>query len=247
MRIELTFQLKKAELLKDNKSCWLSFLKSVLSSCNGGKYFEKYFGTAGSNDYCFSIIMPNPEFAGEKILLSDSKIKMLFSADDRNKTGLIFYAAFIQSKRKWFPLPDDNAMLLIQVREIQERAVTGSKVLFNTVTGGGLVVREHHSDDNKKDHYYSYQDEGFGENLKRVLKHQALHAGFSEYQADHILVIPMKCRNVFVKQYGIYVNATIGTFLMEGDPELLQYFYKAGIGSKHSMGYGMIDLIPLDQ
>lgn len=245
LRIELCFQLDQAELPKDNKSIWISFLKNVLTNCNKGKFYERYFSGTQSKDYTFSVILSKPKFSGEKVQLENRQIKMIFSSDDRNKTGLIFYAAFIQAKKKKFPLPNGNTMVLDRVRQLREQLITESKVIFRTVTGGGLVVREHNKETNK-DRYYTFQDKGFDENLKKVLQVQAQEAGFAESVAENITMIPIQCRKVLVKQYGIYVDVTIGIFQMEGDPDLLQYFYQAGVGSKHSMGYGMLDLISQD-
>ena len=53
-------------------------------------------------------------------------------------------------------------------------------------------------------------------------------------------ITPIKPQKTVVQFYGQYMEATLGTFEMEGDPVLLDYFYKQGLGSKRSCGYGMI-------
>ncbi|XCP87029.1 CRISPR-associated endoribonuclease Cas6 [Roseburia hominis] len=242
MRIELQFELEKAELPKDNKSIWISFLKNVISVCNNGKFYDRYFSEVSQKDYTFSILLAKPKFVEEKVFLENNQVKMIFSADDRRKTGLIFYAAFIQAKRRRFSLPEGNGMMLNQVRQLGERLITGSKVVFRTVTGGGLVVREHNSETNQ-DKYYTFQDEGFEEKLKIVLRTQAEGAGFSGELAERIKVTPIQCRKVLVKFYGRYVDTTVGIFQLEGDTDLLQYFYQAGIGSRHSAGFGLMDIV----
>lgn len=242
MRIELLFELENPELPRDNKRIWISFLKNVITKCNKGKYYDRYFSGTNSKDYTFSVILPKPQFVGEKVVLENNQVKMIFSADDRNKSGLIFYAAFIQAKKRKFPLPENNAMTLKNIRQLREQLIVSSKVIFRTVTGGGLVVREHDKEKNK-DKYYTFQDEGFHEKLKTVLKVQAEEAGFLENVAEKIIMTPIQCRKVLVKQYGTYVDVTVGIFRLEGDSDLLQYFYQAGIGSKHSMGYGMLDIV----
>lgn len=242
LRIELFFELDHTELPKDNKSIWISFLKKVISSCNGGRFYNQYFSGTRSKDYTFSVILPKPRFENEKVILENNRVKMLFSADDRNKTGLIFFSAFIQAKHKKFPLPAGNAMVLKHICQVREQLITSSKVIFRTVTGGGLVVREHDRETNK-DKYYTFQDEGFEKNLRNVLKVQAEEGGFSEYAAESVTLVPIQCKKVVVKQYHTYVDATVGTIQLEGNPDLLQYFYQAGLGSKHSFGYGMLDIV----
>lgn len=227
---------------KDNKSIWISFLKNVLSKCNKGKFYESYFSETNSKDYTFSILLSKPKFVGEKVLLENNQVKMIFSADDRNKTGLIFYAAFLEAKNRKFPLPEGNAMSLKRIRQIREQLITSSKVVFRTVTGGGLVVREHDREKNR-DKYYTYKDLGFDKQLKQVLKIQAKEAGFSENLVEDLIMKPIQCRKVVVKNYGVYIDVTVGIFRIEGNPDLLQYFYQAGIACRHSMGYGLLDIV----
>lgn len=242
MRLELSFSLRKSQIPADNKKIWVSFLKHALSQAGGGRFYDQFFSGTPSKDYTFSIVLPAPRFQGETVLLEKNSLKMLFSADDRKRTGLIFYQAFIAQKNREFLLPDGNAMTLEKITQLPERLITDSKVIFKTVAGGGLVIRQHNQEKNK-DWFFSYEDEGFSEQMKEVLGYQAKEAGFSEQDGRNIKFTPIKCKKVLVKQYGIYVDATCGTFLLEGNPELLQYFYQAGLGSKHSMGYGMLDVI----
>lgn len=242
MRVELIFELQRAELPKDYRSIWISFLKNVLSDCNNGNFFNRYFSGTNQKDYTFSILLSKPQFVGEKVLLENQQVKMIFSADDKRKTGLIFFAAFIQAKEKRFPLPEGNTMVLKHVRQRNEQLITGSRVIFRTVTGGGIVVREHDQETNR-DKYYTCQDEGFQENLHRIMKIQAEKAGFSGELAERIVMMPIQCRKVLVKYYDTYVDVTVGSFVLEGDPDLLQYFYQAGFGARHSAGFGLLEIV----
>lgn len=242
MRLELVFALDVPQLPVDNKRIWISFLKKSLSNCNNGRFFERYFTGTPQKDYAFSIIMPSPRFAGDEIKLDSPQVKMIFSADDKNKTGLIFFQAFIEMKHRRFPLPDGNAMTLKGINQLREKLITSSKVVFRTVVGGGLVVRNHNKETNK-DKYYTFLDEGFQEQVHKNLVIQARKAGFSEGIAENVKLTPLQCKKVLVKQYGIYVDTTVGLFEMEGEPELLQYFYQAGLLAKHSLGYGLVDVI----
>lgn len=241
MRLELIFKIEKPELPKDNSSIWISFLKNCLSQCHGGQFFETYFGGHGIKDYTYSIILSAPQFGKEKILLGDNQIKMIFSADDRNKTGLIFFQAFIQAKQKRFPLPGGNGMTLKQINQKRERLIIDSGVVFRTVTGGGFVVREHNRETNR-DRFLTFQEEGFEEQLCQVLERQSCEAGFPKGTGKNVIFRPVQCRKVLVKHFGIFVDATCGIFELEGNPDFLQYLYQAGMGSKHSAGFGLLDI-----
>lgn len=242
MRLELSFELKKSRLPADNKRLWISFLKHALSRAGDGRFYERYFSGTPQKDYTFSIILPGARFQGEDVFLSDNSMKLLFSADDKKKTGLIFYQAFIAQKNREFPLPDGNSMLLKKIVQLPEKLIMGNKAVFRTTLGGGIVIRQHDRKTNK-DKFFSYEDEGFCEQMRQVLGYQAREAGFSEQDGKDIKFTPLQCKKVLVKQWKIWVDVTCGTFMLEGKPELLQYLYQAGLGSKHSMGYGMLDFL----
>lgn len=245
MRIELTFELDRPELIKDNKSIWISYLKHVISKCNDGKYYEKFFSGTNPKDYSFCLIFSKPKYVGDKIFLDHNLVKMIFSASDKQKTGLIFYAAFIANKGKRFRLPDENSMILKSIRQVKEKVIIQNRIMIKTVVGGGLVVRDHNKATNK-DKYYTVDDHDFVEQANTILSLQAKQAGFSNRISENVKIEPIDCKKVVVKQYGIYIDATKGIFLLEGDKELLKYFYQAGLGSKHSMGYGLIDIVTQD-
>ena len=242
MRLELIFEIEQLELPKENKSIWISFFKKCLTRCGNGQFYDRYFGGTKQKDYTFSVIMPNPRFADEKILLDGHQIKLLFSSDDGNKTGLIFYQAFISAKQKRFPLPEGNGLVLKRINQMREKLITSSRVMFRTVVGSGLVIRENNKETNR-DKFFTFMDEGFENQFKQVLGMQAEEAGFPAEAGRNLIFKAVQCKKVLVKQYGIYVDTTIGIFEVEGDVDFLQYLYQAGMGSKHSMGYGMLDIV----
>lgn len=242
VRLKLDFVLKYPQLPVDNKRIWVSFFKKALSQCGDGRFYDCYFSGTPNKDYTFSVIFPKPKFRGELIDLEENRMSMIFSTCDRKRTGLIFFQAFIQAKEKVFPLPEGNYMILKKIIQLPEKLITGDRVIFRTVVGGGIVIRKHDRATNR-DRFFSFEDEGFKEQMREVLGYQAKDAGFSAEDGRSIEFIPIQCRKVLVKQWGILVDVTCGVFEMHGKPELLQYFYQAGVGSKHSLGYGMLELV----
>lgn len=242
MRLELIFRIEKPELPKDNSNIWISFLKNCLTQCNNGQFFERYFGGQHMKDYTYSMIFSSPQFKEDKIVLADNQVKMLFSADDKNRTGLIFFQAFIMAKQKRFPLPAGNGITLKQINQKVEQLITSSNVMFRTVVGGGLVVRDHNKETNR-DRFLTFRDEGFEPQLKQILEMQAKEGGFPEGTGEQITFKPIQCKKILVKHFKIYVDVTCGIFLLDGNPDFLQYLYQTGIGSKHSAGFGMLDIV----
>ena len=245
MRLELSFSLKYPGLPVDNKRIWISFLKNCLSKSGDGRFYRQYFEGTSPKDYTFSVVFPGPKFQGDTVELAESRMSVLFSADDRKRTGLIFFQAFIQMKEKVFPLPDGNYMILKKIIQLPEKLITSDRVVFRTVTGGGLVIRKHDRGTNR-DRFFSFEDEGFAEQMRDVLGYQARDAGFSMEDGRAIEFTPIQCRKVLVKHWRVFVDATCGVFELHGKPELLQYFYQAGLGSKHSSGFGMLEIVTED-
>lgn len=242
MRLEVRFELNKPELPKDNKSIWISLIKNVLSNCADGRYYDKYYNGTSPKDFSFSIIMSHPKFVENRIALDSNMVKMIFSADNRGKTGLIFFAAFLESKNIFFPLPDGNGMVLKSVSMLKEHHITETQALFKTVVGGGVVVRDHNQETNK-DKFYTYNEPNFMKALKVVMDNELSYAGFSEYLINDLDIEVISCKKVLVKQYGIYVDTNVGVFKIKGNAGILNYLYQAGLGSKRSMGFGLLDFI----
>ena len=245
VRLKLDFILKFPQLPVDNKRIWVSFFKKALSQCGDGRFYDRYFKGTPNKDYTFSVVFPGPKFQGDVVELAENRMSVLFSADDRKRTGLIFFQAFIQMKEKVFPMPDGNYMILKKIIQLPEKLITSDRVVFRTATGGGLVIRKHDKETNR-DRFFSFEDEGFAEQMREVLGYQARDAGFSIEDGRAVEFTPIQCRKVLVKQWGVLVDAICGVFELRCKPELLQYFYQAGVGSKHSSGFGMLEIVTED-
>lgn len=245
MRFCLTLELKESNIPLDYRRIILSYIKNALSKCNDGKYYDKYFKDTIQKDYSFSVVLPKPNFTSNNIILNSKEIKILFSTDDKSKTGLILFSAFIAQKNKTYPLPNNNSMTLKSIKNNKEENISNSKVIFKTSIGSGLCVRDHDKVTNR-DNYYIFSDDKFREKLRVVLSNQAIQAGFSESESTNIKVNPIQCKKVVAKHYNTYIDTTVGMFEIQGSSNILQHFYNVGIGSRKSGGFGMIDLVTQD-
>ena len=54
---------------------------------------------------------------------------------------------------------------------------------------------------------------------------------------------PIQSKKIIVKLYEKKIESSIGTFEIEGKTKLLDYLYRAGIGSKKAMGFGLFEII----
>lgn len=241
MRFYLTFELEKSSLPKDYRRIILSYIKKSLTEILDGRYYSQYFKDNIQKDFCFSLKLPKAKFTKDEIILEDNSIKVLFTSDDRQKTGLLLQQAFMKQKNKKFLITNQNSITLKQIHQQREQKITSSKVIFKTY---GLCIRDHNKETNKDNHYV-YSDEKFNEQLKVVLKNQISQTGFSKDIVDSIKFSPINCKTVLVKHYDTYVDTTVGSFLLEGNPLLLQYLYDVGMGSRNTM-FGYLDLLTQD-
>ena len=241
MRFYLTFELEKSSLPKDYRRIILSYIKKSLTEILDGRYYSQYFKDNIQKDFCFSLKLQKAKFTKDEIILEDNSIKVLFTSDDRQKTGLLLQQAFMKQKNKKFLITNQNSITLKQIHQQREQKITSSKVIFKTY---GLCIRDHNKETNKDNHYV-YSDEKFNEQLKVVLKNQISQTGFSKDIVDSIKFSPINCKKVLVKHYDTYVDTTVGSFLLEGNPLLLQYLYDVGMGSRNTM-FGYLDLVTQD-
>ena len=145
-------------------------------------------------------------------------------------------------KNQRFPLTNGNAMFLRRVSQKTEQLITESDVYFRTCLGNGLCIREHSRETNR-DRYITCEDADFREKAVEILKIQARLAGYPESMLEDLDIEPIKCKKVLVYHYQVYIDTTVGVFKMHGNPDVLQYLYAAGLGSRHSSGYGMVTVL----
>lgn len=245
MRFSLTLQLKENTFPLEYRSLILSYIKNAISKCNDGKYYDRFFKDTTQKDYCFSVVLPKSKFDKNKIELQYNEIKILFSTDDSQKTGLILFNAFISQKNKAYPLSNNNFMTLKSITNHKQDLILNSRAIFKTTLGSGICVRDHNRENNK-DKYYTYLDNDFREKIKNVIRNQVIQAGFPEEEANEIKVNPIQCKKVVAKHYRRYIDITTGVFEIQGNNEILQYFYDVGLGSRKSAGFGMLDLVTQD-
>lgn len=239
MKFLLEFELNKNQIPINYHRLFIHFLKSCVNSANDGKYYDKYYDGTSTKNFTFAVFMDKPTFESDKILLNSNRIKLLFSTSDK-MTGFIFYSSFLEKKYKKYPMAEENFMILKNVTKLNEENITSEKMLVKM--NSPLVIRKHEKDKNK-DFYYSYEQEEFEKIAKEVINHQLEKEGFSKEYRETFSVIPVKCRKVIVKHYSCKIEATLGNLLLEGNPAVLKYLLQAGMGSRKSEGFGMMELL----
>lgn len=241
MRFQLQFSLEKNELPLNYRKMFMSFIKSSLQSCNNGEYFERYYKDTIQKDFTYAIILPGPRFSKDKISLDNNSFKVIFSADDSQKSGFILFQSFLKNKYRKISIANNNTFQLQNISLQKQKVITKDKVYMRTTTGAPLCLREHRKEDNT-DKYISIADENFTEKLHFALSRQLVEHGFLEEQVQDMKIKVLDGKKVVIKHYG-YIDCTACVLEIAADPFVLQYIYDNGILSRRAEGFGMLELI----
>ncbi|MCD7855132.1 MAG: CRISPR-associated endoribonuclease Cas6 [Clostridiales bacterium] len=242
MRLVLSFRLKSEEFQLDYRRVILAFLKKAMAEEFDGKLYNRYFKNNHFRDYGFAVLFENPAFADGIIFVRGKGLKVILSADDREKTGLFLYGAALKQRGIRFPLPLDNSMVLERVMPVNSAEIKEERLLCSFLTGGGLVLRDHDKVSNR-DTYFTFKDEGFESMFDIVVHNQLKRAGFSAQASESVKFKAVDCKKAVVKHYSNLIDTTLGIFILDGDRSCLQYLYNAGMGSRNGFGFGLFNVI----
>lgn len=242
MRFSIEFTLNKDRIQKDKNRLFISFLKNCLENYDKNYYEELYSKDKNrTKDITFSLYMGKCEFLRDEIFIPDKKIYFTFSTYEI-EDGILFYNSFINTKDSSFEIKN-NEMKVKEINILQEKTIYDNEAIFKTLSP--LVSREHKGD-NKKTWYHSLKTKKGQEIFKENLIYQLIEK-FGENKINDFeninIEISNNIREVKVKNYGIEVLGNIGKIKVNAKPYILDYIYKAGVGSKRSGGFGMVDLI----
>ncbi len=241
MRFNVELLLDNEVIPKDKNRIIISLLKHNFSSYSKDYYSELYEDIPNNmKSFTFALYMGSCRFLREEIVIPEKKIILNFSTNDA-RDGINFYNAFLINKGLEYPIKN-NTIKVNKINLNREKTITGDLAIYKTLSP--ISVREHFGD-NKKTWYHSLNNlkgqEVFIENLKYQLKDEFGEERILDIEEVQIDVLANK--DVKVKHYGIEVLGNICRIKIKAKPYILDYLYKAGIGSQRSAGFGMVDLV----
>lgn len=242
MRFTVELLLENETILKDKNRIILSILKNCYSSYSKEYYQNLYENNANKiKNFTFSLYMGNCKFLREEIFIPDKRIFLNFSSYD-HEDGIMFYNSFLKNKGNKYPVKN-NQIQIGRLRLMKEKTIYSNEAVFKTMSP--IVIRQHNGD-NKKTWYHSLNSQEGQAIFMNNLKHQLIDA-FGERVLldfeDIRVEVEANNREVKVKNYGIEVLANIGKIKMKAEPYILDYIYKAGLGSKRGSGFGMMEMV----
>ncbi|TYB30540.1 MAG: CRISPR-associated endoribonuclease Cas6 [Candidatus Mcinerneyibacterium aminivorans] len=139
----------------------------------------------------------------------------------------------------------NNIMKVKSVDVLKKRDIENDKIKVNALTPIEVHETLYKPNGDKKTYYYTPFENEFNkrvnENLKR--KWQAYHNEKCPYD---LKIKPLFSGNKNERiQYfdNTIIKAWKGHFELKGDPEFLEFGYYAGLGSRNSQGYGMVNIL----
>ena len=237
MRLKLNLYLENENLPIQYRKSVISFIKLSLNEYDE-KYYKKFYNEKDNiiKPYTFSVFFKSPEFKEDKIIIKDKRIELNISIADY-ETSIILYNAFNHQKNKKFSL-NKNSWTLKNISMMMEKEIADEEITIKFMSP--LVVR---SRVNRKDYYYSFNDNEFLDTLKMNIKEQLKITNIPKETVDKFKIETVSAKKVIVKFYEKKIETSTGIFKISGDKKLLEYLYKAGMGSKHSSGFGMFQII----
>lgn len=228
MRFKLYFTLENTKFPIDYRRNIISFIKLSLSEYNE-EYYKKFYNQKDNiiKPYSFSAFFKDPKINTEEIIIEDKKFELNISIADY-ETAIILYNSFNKQKHKKFSI-NQNSWTLQNISMTMEKEIKTNSITIKFLSP--LCVR---SRQNNKDYYYSYEHKEFEETLKINIKEQLKITNLPETIVDSFSITPIQAKKIIIKFYEKQIECSTGIFNITGEKELLEYIYKAGIGSRHS-------------
>ncbi len=240
MEISLTFHCRNALLPLAHKHAVAGLIYHMLSSCQeyadmlhqqgyqaGGKQFKLF---------TFSDLIGRYQLQGKQLLYPEAFTLRVRSHDPLFIRSLLRSAATNRSYTLCA-----NPLFLADYH-VTDRPVTGGDLIIRTLS----PITVHVSTADGKTRYFTPQEPEFSQAIARnaLAKAQAYLGASISGTVEIAPDTGLNDRTRVVTIYkGTYITAWRGRFRLQGTPELLQFLYDTGLGSRSSQGFGMFEIL----
>lgn len=241
MRIKFVFDLIKKEIPLDYRRIFISFFKNALENYDK-EIKEKYYKNQDviHKPFTFAVYFENPVFRRDFIELENNSLNLNFSTACL-ETGIDYYNAIVKMINKPYPLAQENFLILKNIVMVNEPKLVSNEIVIKTMSP--LLVRKHHKSSNH-DVYLKPEDEDYVAVIKNNLDDTLEKLGLGELKEDldSFNLEEIMSKEVKVLFYGHKVGGRVGKFLLKGQPRLLDFVLKNGLGARTNAGFGMLEV-----
>lgn len=246
LMLQLHTDLHGETLPIDYRRSMLSLFKRALTAYADGKYFEEFYQGNHTKAFSFAVGLPKGvRFSGDVIVLPKPEVKLTLTVSTADpRTAAILSNALLTMKGKTHPVKD-NILHIKNVVMIPEKPVsqTGHVLLIRMLAP--LCVREHTE---RKDRYITIEDDDFAQQFTRVVAYQLKdRTEFTEEEKQSVQLIPYEMKKTVIRHYGQKIACSLGTAVLTASPQVLNYLYQSGIGSRRSAGFGLFDILTISE
>lgn len=240
MQLQMTCSLENENIPINYRRSCLSLIKTAIEKQDQQKFHE-LFDQNVQKYYTWSVYLKNGVFGKEEIIVPNKELIFNFSTGDA-ETAVLFQNAFANLIEEEVPFAK-NKVTVLSVVPVTQPLIRKKAAIFRTISP---IVARDHDRETKKDWYYSVSqnEEAFVATLKAntLYKWENFYGDSLKEDLESLVFTPIKMKKTVVQHYEKYIEASLGTFRLEGEPYLLNLFLKGGIGSISGSGFGMLEL-----
>lgn len=237
MRIKLFFELENNTISQQYRKGIISWIKNAIEKYDENLFHEIYKDNR-KKTFSWAAILSRPTFHKEEIIMQDNQLSVVFSAFNYSH-ALHLYNSFLNQKFKKYPL-NKNSMTLMNISMIPEREIIADEITIKM--SSPLIVRNHNRE-TRKDMYYAYNKEGFQKYIRINIEEQLQAENLDSSLLEGFEIQELQAKKIVIPVYEKMIECSVGMFQLKGNMELLDYLYKAGIGTKKAMGFGLFELV----
>lgn len=236
MRFKMYFELEKPKINIQYRKSIISYIKHALQEYDENLYQEIYARNS-KKTFTWAPILSKPKFEQETIQLQDNNFSILFSAYNY-LYALHLYNALLNQQQKKFAF-NQNSMILKNIVMIPEKPINSTKI---QVKMASPIICRNHDQQTLKDMYYSFERPEFEKYIKINIEEQMKQENLDSSLLKGFKITPINSKKIIIKLYEKKIETSIGQFQLEGNKQLIDYLYKAGIGAKKAMGFGLMEI-----
>jgi len=187
--------------------------------------------------FTFSKLMiPEKRIENGKILIESDEVYLFFSTMKDKTAQKLVEGLFMKPEIKI----GDTKMDLSQIEVLREKKI-GRREKFVTLSPINVSKVENNGERRAVD-LYPTQEEFYEVLARNLVRKYTLFYGKEPESCELIFEVEeFKPKRILVKD--TWHRCCEMVFKAEGNPELLEMGYKAGFGSKNSMGFGMVKVV----
>ena len=241
MRLKLFFQLENNEITQQYRKNIMSWIKHSIQEYDNN-LFEEMYKSNNKKTFSFATILSKQTFTKEKIIMQNKQFSIILSAYNYSY-ALHLYNAFLNQKFKKYPF-NDNYITLTSITLIKEKEITSDTIVIKMLSP---IICRNHNRETLKDMYYAYDREEFQKYIRINIQEQLEGEKLDINLIEGFEIKPIQAKKAVLPVYEKMIECSLGYFKLRGSTKLLEYLYKAGIGSKKAMGFGLFEIIEMKE